>query len=499
MWEILASHLHDLLQLEMIFLISVGTLIGLVVGVIPGMSGSLGVALLLPFSIHLDTPLAIGLLIGVYKAGMFAGSISAISFGTPGTPAAALDVLDGYPLMKQGKCKKAIHMALYASVIADVGSDLVLLFIIGPLAAIALAFGSREILALLMFSMVTVTMFIQESPARGLGALMIGILVSLIGRDITFALPRFTFGLTQLIDGIPLLPFLIGLLAFSQVLVQVVKAFKEKGSRIAYRILSRSDLGDNLTLKELLQSYREILVGFGVGTWIGALPGLGGSIATYISYAFAKRFSKNRDQFGKGALEGLAAAESANSATCGATFVPLFAFGIPGSPMAALFLTAFMVQGFAPGPGMIRKDPDMFYFILLIIIFANLFNLIWGYLLSPVFTFLAYLPTSVLTPVIGILAVVGTYSYNLSRFDVVIMVLSGVLGYLMRVYKFPLVAAIIGFIIAPMIEVNLRRTLIIGRGDMLYFFRSPISITILVLGIVMCLLLIFSKPKAKKA
>lgn len=171
MWEILASHLHDLLQLKMILLISVGTFVGLVVGVIPGMSGSLGVALLLPFTIYLDTPLAIGMLIGVYKAGMFAGSISAITFGTPGTASAALDVLDGYPLMKQGKCKKAIHIALYSSVIADVGSDLVLLFIIGPLAAVAIAFGSREILALLIFSMVTVTMFVQESPVRGLGAL----------------------------------------------------------------------------------------------------------------------------------------------------------------------------------------------------------------------------------------------------------------------------------------------------------------------------------------
>ena len=212
------------------------------------MNGSLGVSLLLPFSIYLDTPLVIGLLIGVYKVGMFIGSISAISFSTSGTPAAGLDVFDGYPLMKQGKCKKVIHMALYASVLSDVGSDLVLLFIIGPLAAIAIAFGSREILALLIFSMVIVIMFVRESPVRGLGALNIGILISLIGRDVTFALPRFTFGLAQVMDGMPLLPFLIGLLAFSQVLVQVVKAFKEKGSSIAYCILYRRDLGDNLTL-----------------------------------------------------------------------------------------------------------------------------------------------------------------------------------------------------------------------------------------------------------
>ena len=488
MTEIFSSLLHW----QNYFYICIGVIVGLTVGCIPGMSASLGIAILLPFTFFLSPVEAMALLIGVYKAGMFGGAISAITFGTPGTPAASVDVFDGYPLTKQGKAKKALQLALYSSVIGDIGSDLCLLVVVGPLSAIALAFGPREMLALMVLALTMVIVFVRESPVRAVIATAIGLLIGSIGPDPIAGVNRFTFRIWQLGSGVGLLPFLIGLLACSEILVQATKAVKQKAQSYLtkYNIDTR---GKNLTLRELITCYREILIGWAIGTFIGALPGEGGTMAAYSAYAIAKKTSRNRENFGKGAMEGLAAAESANSATCGATFIPMFAFGIPGAGIAALFMGALMLQGITPGPGLLRDHGDILYAILVMIIIANFFNLIIGYLLTPLYAKIAYLPPYILIPFLGALSTLGVYATRGSTFDVIVMVVSGILGYSMRVFKFPLAPCLIGYLLARMIEANLRRALLIAGGDLIHLFSGPIAILFYIATIIAIILMLIRR------
>jgi len=482
--EVFAS----LIQLDIVFYISVGVLVGLTVGVIPGMTATMGLALLLPFTFSLNLYQSVALLIGAYKASMFGGSISAITFGTPGTPAAVMDVLDGFTLTKKGQANKALQIALYSSIIADVGSDLVLLVVVGPLAILALAFGPREMFALMLAALVTVLMFVRTSPLRGFVSLLIGVFFALIGMDVITGVVRFTFGIPQLVGGINLLPFLVGLFAFSEILLKFVSVVKQK-IKEKTEIFSFKLGGNNLTIKELLRCYREIIIGWATGTFLGMLPGPGAVLSAYTSYTLAKRFSPKREDFGKGILEGVAAPEAGNSATCGATFIPLFALGIPGSAMAALFAGALMMQGITPGPSILRDTPEIMYTILMLIIFANIFNLVLGKLLIPLYSSLAYLPFYIMVPFLGMLAVFGTYAYQNNPFQVLIMILTGVLGYWMKAFNFPLEPTLVGFILAPMIEADLRRSLLLARGDIRYFVQSPLAVCLFILTIIIIFLL----------
>lgn len=487
-----------LTQGDILLFICLGVLIGLTVGVIPGMTATMGFALVLPLTFRLNLYQSVALLIGLYKASMFGGAISAITFGTPGTPAAVMDTLDGFALTKKGQANKALQMALYASVTADVGSDLVLLCIVEPLATFALAFGPREMFWLMLFALATVLVFIQVSPLRGFVSILIGVSIALVGSDSITGVPRFTFGIYQLVGGINLLPFLVGLFAFSEIILKSMTVIKQKIKEKTNIFSFDKKLGgNNLTIKEYLSCYREMIIGWATGTFLGALPGPGAVLSASTSYAFAKRFSPKRKDIGKGALEGLAAAEAGNSATCGATLIPLFALGIPGSTMAALFAGAFMMQGLTPGPSILRDTPQVMYNILMLIILANVFNLVLSLLLIPLYVKLAYLPFYIMAPFLSIFAVFGVYAYQNNLFQVLIMVLAGVLGYWMKAFNFPLAPTLVGFILTPMIESNLRRSLLLARGDNRYFIQSPLAVCLFILIIIITFLLIWQEQKKK--
>jgi len=497
--EIIQEIFANILTWNMLLMVCIGVIIGLTVGAIPGMTGSMAIALALPFTFFLPLYEGLALLVGIYKGSLFGGSISAISFGTPGTPAATLDVLDGYPLTKKGKSNKALQTALYSSFFADVGSDLVLLFVVGPLAALVFLFGSREMLALMVLALVLIIIFVRENPLKGLLAVSLGVFLSMIGQDQFTLVPRFTFDYMPLRSGISLFPFLIGLFAFSEILVQGIKAFRIKVGTVVETDeddLSRKG-GENLTFKELLSTYKGIIIGWLSGTFIGALPGPGSAMAAYTSYALTKRVSSAPEEYGKGSLEGLAAAEAGNSATCGSTFIPLFAFGIPGSLLAALFMSAFMLQGITPGPATFVHQPAMLYTIITLIIFANIFNVGFGRVLIPVYSYLAYLPKKILVPFLGMFAVIGAYAFNNSLFDVFIMGVAGFLGYWLRAYRYPLPPILIGFIVAPLIEDNLRRALSMSGGDVGYLFGSPLAITLYALCALFVVLLLMGGGRKK--
>ncbi|MFX0197025.1 MAG: tripartite tricarboxylate transporter permease [Candidatus Hodarchaeota archaeon] len=493
----LTEIISALFRIDIMLLVILGVVIGLTVSAIPGLTGTMAIAILLPFTYALTPIQGIALLIGTYKSSFFGGSISAIIFGTPGVPAATLDVLDGYPMSKRGEAKKAILIALYSSVLADFGSDLLLLFSIAPLAALSLAFGPSELLALMILAFVMVVMFVQESPMRGIVSLIIGILIALIGSSEHYVFPRFTFGITLLTDGIDMIAFLVGFFAFSEILVQIIENFRKK--RLIETLSPFQTGGKGIKfIKFLKLFYKQVIIGWGMGSFAGALPGLGATIGAYLSYSVSKRLSRKGGEYGKGEPEGLSAAEAGNSATVGATFIPLFAFGIPGSMIAALFGAAFMMQGYTVGPGLLREQPTFIYTVLLLVIGANFFNLLVCKLLVPVYSYIAYLPGMVLYPFLGMFSVIGVYAYKNSLFDVTVMVLAGVFSCWMRAFNYPLLPVIIGFILAPLFESNLTRSLILSRGQIGFFLQSPIFIVLIALSVLVAILMIFWKsPEIK--
>jgi putative tricarboxylic transport membrane protein len=370
-------------------------------------------------------------------------------------------------------------------------SDIVLIAVVVPLAKLALLFGSRELLALMFLALVTIIMFVRQSPLKGIVALMIGFLIGTIGADPMAVVRRFTFGFRPLASGIDLVPFVLGIFAVSEIFVQVALLLKSKAQKYADSHTKFKLSKENLTFQELITCWKEILIGFVIGTFLGALPGPGSTLAAYTSHATAARISKKGATFGKGALEGLSAAEAGNSATSGATFIPLFAFGIPGSAMAGLFLGAFMLQGITPGPTMFVEHAPVMYTIFGVLIIANFFNLLVGRLLSEPYAYLASAPRSILVPFLLILASLGVYAYHTSTFDVLLVVVIGIIGYIMRIHDYPLAPALIGFILAPMIEKHFRRMMTVNTNP-LFFFESPIAVGLFVATIIVAIIFAYT-------
>jgi putative tricarboxylic transport membrane protein len=476
-------------QVENFLMIAIGVLIGVLFAAIPGLTGAIAIGIILPFTYYMEPVPAISLIMGIFKGGMFGGSISAITFGTPGTPEAAADVLDGYPMTKSGRPYKALTTALYSSVIGELLATLVLIFTFEPLAEIALKFGPRELFALLVFALGLIIIFAGHSPLKALIAVGIGMIIGQIGTDPISGTSRLTFGSSFLRDGISLIPFLIGLFAFSELMVQFGQLFKKRLQNLKEDTEERIDFmksrkeDDHLSLREFITYYKEVLIGFVLGTFVGALPGPGSTLSAYSSYAIAQRFSKNRENFGKGAPQGIAAAESGNSATSGSTLIPLFALGIPGSSMAALVAGAFMLQGITPGPGMAMQYSDIIYAIFIMILIGSFINLIVSRFSLPLFTRLGLITPQVLIPILILFCVLGVFSYHQRFFDVLILLAAGFLGLLLRKFSIPLSPVLLAYIVVPLLEVNFRRGTIISN-DASYFFSSSIAITLyLVLAI----------------
>ncbi|MCK4788018.1 MAG: tripartite tricarboxylate transporter permease, partial [Desulfobacteraceae bacterium] len=322
---------------EVIIFAMLGVFLGVTVGAIPGLSGDMAIALLLPFVYKLNPVPALGMLIGIYKGSMFGGAISAISFGVPGTPAAVVTMEDGYPAKKKGYPKKAMLTALYSSVTGDFFSTLILIFLALPLASVSLKFGPVEFFALYVFAMMMIALLVQGGMKKGLVAAGIGLFVGCIGMDPVIGTTRLIFGISRLRGGIPLIPLLVGVFAVSELMIQFAKEwYRSRLKKIKELSGLSKESGYNpskdiMSFKVYLSTLKATMIGSAMGTFIGALPGAGSSLAAYVSYGAAKRASSHPEQFGKGILEGVAAPEAGNSATCGASMIPLLTFGIPGS------------------------------------------------------------------------------------------------------------------------------------------------------------------------
>lgn len=447
--------------------IAIGVFLGVVIGAIPGLTTTMAVALALPFTFSMEPVSAILLLVGIYKGGMYGGSITAILIRTPGTPASACTLLDGYPMAQNGEAKKALKMSLYSSVIADIISNISLIFFAAYLAKIALNFGAPEFFWLICFSLTIIVSLSGASILKGFLAATLGIMISLVGLDPVYGSQRLTFDDYNLMDGISFVPLLIGLFAIPE----VIDFYQRK---VASKVVINAN-GKEVSWSEFKRCFKTIVRGSFIGVIIGAIPGSGATAAAFISYSEARRKSPNRENFGKGEIEGVAAAEAGNNGVAGATMIPLLSLGIPGDVVTAIILGAFMVHGLTPGPLMFQDNLSLIYAIFIGVMVSSLFLLVVGLGAIKYFSKIADIQKEILFPIIVMFCVYGAYAVNNNTFDIWLMMGFGVLGYIFNKTGIASAPFLIGFILGPMFEDNLRRSLLIGNYDMSIFFRGPIT------------------------
>jgi putative tricarboxylic transport membrane protein len=496
MLETLMHSVELLLRWDIYLYISAGLVIGMFVGAMPGLTTILAMAVLLPISFKLEPMLGIPFLIGVYKGGIYGGSIPAILVGIPGTGASIATTFEGPKLTRQGKARKALEMALYASVIGDALSDVLTILLIGLIAAIILLIGPPEVFAIIVFSLILIASVSGESGIKGGIAALIGIGLGFVGTESVDGDARMNFGIDALVGGIPLIPLVIGVFA----LPEVMEAIESRAKSFLAENLDTSKTGEPLRWHEFKASIRTILRSTAIGTGIGMVPGVGQVVAAFVGYSAAKRASKHPETFGKGELDGIAGPEAANNAVNGPTLVPLLTLGIPGDNITAILLGAFVAHGLRPGPQIFNEQGALIYGILIAAVLANVLFVGIGYVLLKPFAQAIRLKKAYLVPVILALAFVGTLSTG-SASDLGIMVVVGICAYILRKLRYDLAPLIIGFILAEPIELRLSQSIIYARGNILHylFVDRPIASAFLIAGIAWVLWAAYARIRRRRA
>jgi putative tricarboxylic transport membrane protein len=474
-----------------------GIFAGIFLGALPGLSSTVGIVLIIPFSFYLSPLAAISMMYAVHKAGTYGGSITAILMNTPGTAASACTQLDGYPLTRQGKAGKALKVAVVASALGDLGSDLVLIYGTVHLANLVWDFGPVEMAAILFFALTLIATVTGKSKSKGIISALLGLLISMIGLDPMTAHPRFTFGFSHLENGLNLIPVLIGLFVISEVLLQAESGALGAGGHEKWEVPNKQ-VGKkaSFTLREFWELKFTIFYSWLIGTIIGILPGLGAAVAPWISYGQVKSFSKNPEEFGKGSIHGIAASEASNNAVCGANLIPLLTLGVPGSTDAALMMSVFMINGIQFGPRIFVDYSDLIYGIFAAGLVAIIGYFLIGFFLAEKVGKLIYLiPKRAIYPVVLIITFIGAYAENTSFFDLGVMTACGVLGYFMRKRGFPVAPMIIAFMLGYKFESTLRQSLIISNNSFMVFLTQPVSLVVLILTVVILLAGIFRSKK----
>ncbi len=468
----------DILHIANLLAIVFGVSFGIVVGALPGLTGTMALAIMTPITFSMPPQLGIAMLLGVYVGAIYGGSITAILVRTPGTPAAICTSFDGYPLAQKGRADEALVIALTASTMGGMISAAILILVAPQLAKIALRFGPAEYFGLTVFGMSIIAAVSGRSIVKGLVSGCLGIFLSTVGMDPFSGVARFTFGSTRLLSGFELLPVLIGVFALSEVFVNSSKRAED-------RLLVATK--PNITLRSLtlsLRHWRKMVTSGLIGTFVGIVPGTGGGIASFIAYAQAKRTSKKPEEYGEGSTEGIAAAESANNATTGGALVPMLTLGVPGDPLTAVLIGAFMIQGITPGPLLFQTDGPMVYALFAGLLIANVIMLVLGFGGLPLFARVSNIPQYVLAPVIVALCFVGSYAVSNNIVSVMVMAAMGIVGYFMRRHAYPGGPLVIGMILGPMVERSLRQSLTQSQGNLSIFLERPIALAFLALTVV---------------
>jgi putative tricarboxylic transport membrane protein len=451
-----------------VLLLFIGITVGTIAGAIPGMSATMAVALTLPFTFALSPIEGILLLLGVYKGGIFGGSIPAILIKTPGTPASSATVLDGYPMAEKGEAGRALSMALYASCTADLISNLSLILFAGWLASLALSFGPPEFFTLILFSLTIIAGVSGSNLLKGMISAFLGLLLATVGLDLVYGTNRFVFGEPNLMGGLNFIAVLIGLFAIPEIIAFVRDPEEREGD---VRGLGRK----GATWADYRRCFKSIVRGGLLGSFLGAIPGIGAAPAAFLSYSEARRTSKHPERFGKGEIEGVAASEAGNNGVAGATLIPLLALGVPGDVITAIIIGAFMIHGLQPGPLMFATNGPIVYALFIGLILSSVFLLIVGSAAIRLFRFIADVPKALLFPAVLVLCVYGVYAVNNSTFDVGVMFVMGWIGYAMLRLDVPPAPFLIAFILGPLLEDNFRQAMLMSGSSPGILFRSPIT------------------------
>ena len=461
---------------QLLLVLLVSTLGGVVIGALPGLNATNGAALLLPFTLSMEAIPAIASLVAIYCSATFAGAITAILINTPGTPASATTCLDGYPLAQRGEAGRALGLAVVSSTIGGVLSVICLMIAAPLLARMAYQFTPPEYFALTLFGMSMLASIGEGSPLKNLISGTFGVFLALVGVDMLTSVERFTFGSHDLYDGIGFVPVMIGIFGISELIVQAssLDKRKERVSMKAVQLPTRDDYR---------QVWKTILRSSGIGVFIGILPAEGATVASMIGYNEAKRWSKTPEQFGKGAIEGIAGSEAANNAATGGAMVPTLALGIPGSATAAVILAGLMVHGIRPGPSMFTEQANFAYTIFWSMMLVNLLFLVVGLTGAKIFARVTLIPTQVLWPCVFMVSIVGAYALDQSMFDVWIVLISGIIGFFMRRYGFSVVPLAIGLILGEMLEQRLGQSMVMLDEKWWLMFTRPLALVFFCLTI----------------
>ncbi len=455
----------------------IGVLFGLVVGMIPGMTISTGIIVVLPVTFVLPADISIALLLGLYVGGMTGGSFSAVLLNIPGTPSASATAMDGYPMAARGEAGRALGVAITASFVGGLVSFF-FLFLIAPLLAdVALKFRTEDMFAVVFFGLTIICSFAAKSLVKGLLSGAIGLAIVTIGQDPVMGTQRFTFGQVNLMAGVHFLTAMIGLFAIPQLVSNLTKG-TGSASRIQTRLTSVLP-----KLPDLKAIRLPVSIGSLTGAFLGILPGAGGPIAAFISYDYTRRASKQVDNFGNGAVEGVAAPESANNAVTGGALIPMMTLGIPGDPVTAILISALIIHGLAPGPLMFLERADFAYGLIFSFFWANIFNFIIALAALRVLVKLLATPRALLMPTVAVLCVVGSFALRNNFFDVYVMLFFGFIGLAMRWLDMPVVPLLLALVLGRQLEENLRVALTSSQGDIAIFFTSPISLGFLILSL----------------
>lgn len=495
--DLFLTALQTVFEPQNLLILLLATIAGVTIGAIPGLTVTMAIALAVPLTIWMDTTSSMMLLLGLYGSGIYGGSISACLINAPGTPAAVATGLDGYALAKDGKPLKALRVALWASIVGGLVSIVLLILIAPQLAQIALRFGPAEIAALLIFALTLIAVLSGGSMLKGLFAASLGVLLATVGADPMLSTPRFTMGFTELFDGFAYIPMLIGLFAIAELFEQAESRFRIGAKLID---LGRSAGHDNrVTGAEVRRCAVPVLRSSLIGSFIGMLPGLGASVAAFLAYAETKRTSKTPEKFGKGAVEGVASAESANNAVTGSAMIPMLALAIPGDPPTAILLGALMIQGVTTGPMIFTLNPDVVYSIYVVLLVSlAMMAVIATVAIRPISQVLR-IPKIILFPVILVMCVAGSYAIRSNVFDVYVMFGAGLLGYVLRLFAVPIAPLLISFILTQPFEEAMRQALVGSNGSLMVFFEKPISVFFLVLAVLMVVSTIWRGRKTNAA
>lgn len=475
-------------QPEVFLAMLLGVVGGMVIGILPGLGGTIAAALMLPLTYTLSPTAALVMLTSIYTSAVYGGSFTAILLHTPGTTASAATAMDGYEMTKQGKGLEALGIATFGSMFGGFFSGVMLLTIAPSLSKVALMFSGPEYFLIAVFGLTIIGSLVADSPVKGIATGAFGLLISTVGMDAMTGQMRFTFGMPFLVSGITIVPTMIGLFAISQVLI-LAESHATANQKMFEETDTSGKKGMGESVRRMIPSGKTMigllpnaLRSSIYGLLVGIMPGAGGDVACWVAYDSAKRASKNPEEFGKGSIAGICASEASNNAVTGGSFIPLFTLGVPGSSTAAVILGGMMIHGLTPGNSLFTEKAHIVYPIMVGFMIANILMAIVGVLLGPVLTKLANVPISSLAPVLLVLCIIGAYTINNSMYDVYMSLAFGIVGYLMRRTGFNPTPIVLAVILGGMAEKGFSQSLVMARGDVVgYYCSRPISLVLMIL------------------